>query len=134
MTRSARKYSRIAIILCITIASILWWTSPPCAVITTAYLGTSHHSLPDSGATIRSLSVLHRVVQRYGLIDCPDWMHLAKFGEDELIVIYPHFEIIRTASLQDSLFLVKIRKSGKKGIGVALLRGNINVAPMFNEE
>lgn len=111
---------------------VLWWISPPCNVVKSAFLFSDLSSVPDRGIAIRSLPELDQAIKRYGIINCPSWIRSANFGVNEIIVFYPHADIIRTAAFQKNLFLVEIKMRDEIGVGAALLRGNIEPTPMFN--
>jgi len=108
---------------------------PPCRVVKSGFIPTPISiGLPDRASVAISAGDLENVLRNYGIKDCPPWVREARLGKDEIVVFYPRAVILGTGPLQGSLFPVWIKKTGDNGVGVALLRGDVNPTPWFNEE
>jgi len=133
MTRS----KLILVIICIALA--VGWMAffrAPCKVVKSIYVTLRSSPFPDHGIVIndkRAFTEFLESLKAGAMTGVPEWLQLWQPKPDETLVAYPNATITGTAPFHSSLFIVTVKEMSKPGIGVAILKGNVNKSIKFTD-
>ena len=129
-----KKHRKWLISIAVLLVLFVWVHFPPCRIIESAFLPTDIASLPDSGWSASDDADLEQMLAKYGISHGPDWLTKRRLKSDEMVVVYPNCRIVGTGpKLCDHLFIVEVSEIKERGVGVALLKGDVSIGVKFND-